>query len=624
MTGSVLTDPRRPVTVVILTWNGLEYTRRCLESLRSKTDHPAFSVVVVDNASTDGTIEYLEGQNWISVVRNPENLGFARGSNIGIRSAPAGHDIVLLNNDTEIGQPDWLTQMQITAHASSDTGIVGCRLVRPNGMLQHAGAYMPLDTFWGQQIGGGERDVNQFNDDRDVESVVFACVYLKRAVLDQAGLLDEEYFCYFEDTDYCARAAAFGFRTRCCGSVTVLHHENVSTKVNNTSHRRLFQKSQQLFRKKWERTFKQTRYTRCLGWHSALNFPTGYAISSAALATALDKQGVRVFYKYLYGPGTVLPVPEPSGAEAPLVDEIRRRKLSHELPQVVYGQGDMFHANFGRYKIGFTMLEADRIPADWARQANAMDEVWVPSTFNAETFRASGVTKPIYVMPLGVDPDYFNPKIASHPFSGVYTFLSIFEWGERKAPELLLRAFNEEFRSDEPVILLAKTTNVDAGVDVERQVANLGLDPNGGRIHLSLNQVIPTHQLGVVYRSADCFVLTTRGEGWGMPVIEAMACGLPVIATNWSAHCDFMTETTAYPLPIEELVPARAKCPYYAGFRWAEPSYSHLRRLMRYVFGHQAEARIRGAAASKYVRENWTWRHAANKIIARLDSLNMF
>lgn len=616
MTGS----PPVPVTIIVLTWNGLAYTRRCLETLRN-TDHAAFHVVVVDNGSTDGTREYLDNLESVRVIRNGSNLGFARANNIGIRSVPPGHDIVLLNNDTEIIQSDWLTRMQQTAYERDDTGIVGCRLIRPNGMLQHAGAYMPLDTFWGQQIGAGEQDINQFSDDRETESVVFACVYLKRAVLDQVGLLDEEYFCYFEDTDYCARASVLGFKTRCCGGATLVHHEHVSTSVNDASHRTLFLKAQQIFRKKWEKELKQNRYSRRMGWHSALNFPTGYAISSAALVTALDNQGVQVSYRYLYGRGTVYPIAEPDTPMSPTVDAIRHRKLTSDLPQVVYGQGDMFHVNSGSYKVGFTMLETDRIPSEWARQANTMDEVWVPSRFNAESFKASGVEKPIHVIPLGVDPDHFNPQIVQHPLAGVYTFLSIFEWGERKAPEILLRAFNEEFRADEPVILLAKTLNVDPGIEVEREIANLGLDPNGGRIHFSLNQVVPTYQLGVLYRSADCFVLTTRGEGWGMPVIEAMACGLPVIATNWSAHCDFMTESNAYPLPIEGLVPAQAKCPYYAGFRWAQPSRSHLRRLMRYVFDHQAEGRAKGECASRYVRANWTWAHAANKIVARLDRI---
>src|SRR5262249_53216336 len=189
------------------------------------------------------------------------------------------------------------------------------------------------------------------------------------------------------------------------------------------------------------------------------------------------------------------------------------------------------------------------------------------------TFRDSGVSQPIHVIPLGVDPDHFNPRIQGHPLTGLYTFLSIFEWGERKAPELLLRAFNEEFAASEPVILLVKAGNQDPEVDVRRHIAAMDLDPAGGRIHFSLNQTIPGYQLGVLYRSADCFVLPTRGEGWGLPVLEAMACGLPVIATDWSAHRDFMTSENAYPLPVEELVPAQAKCPYYSGFRWAEPSY---------------------------------------------------
>ena len=108
-----------------------------------------------------------------------------------------------------------------------------------------------------------------------------------------------------------------------------------------------------------------------------------------------------------------------------------------------------------------------------------------------------------------------------------------------------------------------------------------------------------------------------------MPVIEAMACGLPVIATDWSAHCDFMNTGNAYPLLVEELVPAQAKCPYYAGFKWAQPSYRDLRRLMRHVFSNQAEAREKGARASREVRTSWTWEKAAEKMIARIDEIGL-
>ena len=125
----------------------------------------------------------------------------------------------------------------------------------------------------------------------------------------------------------------------------------------------------------------------------------------------------------------------------------------------------------------------------------------------------------------------------------------------------------------------------------------------------------------VLYRSADCFVLPTRGEGWGMPILEAMACGLPVIATNWSSQTDFMNADNAYPLNVDRLIDAKAKCPYYDGFQWAEPSEEHLIERMRYVYTHQSEAAQKGIEASKDVLQNWTWRQSATAILERLKSM---
>ena len=169
-------------------------------------------MIVADNGSTDGTLEYLRSRTDVETIVNGSNLGFSKGNNRAISASDPQSDIILLNNDTELHQPDWITRLQVSAYKSPDIGVVGCRLARPNGVLQHAGTYIPIDTFWGQQSGGGEKDVNQYNDDRDVEGVVFACVYIKREALNEIGLLDEEYFSYFEDTDYCFRALAKGYR----------------------------------------------------------------------------------------------------------------------------------------------------------------------------------------------------------------------------------------------------------------------------------------------------------------------------------------------------------------------------------------------------------------------------
>jgi len=211
----------KKVTIVILTWNGLAYTKRCLETLRGRTAFPDYEVVVVDNGSTDGTVEYLRSLPWVRLFENRVNLGFVKGNNRAFAKCGGESDFVLLNNDTEIIQPEWLSRLQGTAYSAPEVGIVGARLRRPEGMLQHAGTYMPLETFWGQQIGAGERDINQFNADAEVEGVVFACTYIKREVYERVGPLDEDYFSYFEDSDYCLKAQSHGFKVFCCGRATV-------------------------------------------------------------------------------------------------------------------------------------------------------------------------------------------------------------------------------------------------------------------------------------------------------------------------------------------------------------------------------------------------------------------
>ncbi|MBA4191959.1 MAG: glycosyl transferase [Planctomycetaceae bacterium] len=611
----------RKVVIIILTWNGLELTQRCLDTLKRNTTHPDYEVWVVDNASQDGTVEYLRAIPWIHLIENDRNLGFVRGNNQAIAACDSNADIVLLNNDMEIHQSDWLERLQQSAWSATDVGVVGCRLRRPDGRLQHAGSYMPLNSFWGQQVAAQEEDIGQYSQDRDVEGVVFACAYLKRELLQRLGSLDERFFAYFEDSDYCLSARAVGFRTLCCGSVTLDHHENSSTRINGVAHRPLFLKSQAIFREKWERQLLDTRYTQRLGWHSTINLPTGYSISSRELVLAMDRTGVEVAYRYLYGPGSILPSTEPEQTGHDLLNHVRERPLDPNGIHVAYGQADAFHRAKGEYRIGYTMLETDGVPNSWVEQANRMDEIWVPSTFNVRTMRDSGVVRPIHCMPLGIDPHYFHPRIKGSRHKQVFTFLSVFEWGERKAPEILLRAFTDEFLAREDVVLLLKVVNRDEDIEVREQIAQLNLARNGGRVLLSLNDVIPTYQLGSLYRSADCFVLPSRGEGWGMPVLEAMACGLPVIATNWSAMTDFLDESVAYPLDVERLVPAKAKCPYYKGFSWAEPSYEHLRAQMRHIFEHQDEAHNRGMRASEVAHTRWTWDQAAQRIVQRLAEI---
>lgn len=586
----------RRVSIIVLTWNGLDYSKKCLSSLLERTRYDNYELVVVDNGSTDGTVPYLRALAGIRLIENPTNLGFAKGNNVGL--AGIDHDVILLNNDIIITQDDWIEKLQDAAYAADDVGVVVCRLTSPDGHLHHAGSFVPVETFRGQQLAGGQLDVGQHNLVREVESGVAAVMYIRRECLAEVGPLDPDYFSYFEDTDYCLKARAAGFKVLYTGEVSLLHFQNTSVAVNKVDFGAMYGESRQIFLSKWASYFKE-KYTQEVVWHSWFFRPIGYGTYSRNATTALEELGVKVHPRFL----------NPAEADEPVAEnepfhDIQHRTGARPAIEVCHAWGDLFFKNEGRVKIGYTMLEVDGLPEEWVRQANTMDLVWVPSTFNEGTFREAGVTRPIVRMPQGYDPNYFNPGIKSYRADDRFTFLSIFEWGERKAPEVLLRAFTEEFSKDEDVQLIVKTSNSDPHVNIPKQVRELNLRTGRAPVVIDINRHVPAHQMGALYRSADAFVFPTRGEGWGFPLMEAMACGLPAIATNWSGLTSFFHDGIGYPVDYK-LVPAVARCPYYQGFNWAEPDVAHLRAQMRHVYDNHQAARAKGLLAAAEMRETF-------------------
>src|SRR5690606_1119683 len=208
----------------------------------------------------------------------------------------------------------------------------------------------------------------------------------------------------------------------------------------------------------------------------------------------------------------------------------------------------------GAVRIGRTMFETDRLPADWVRACNRMDEIWVPSTFNARTFAESGVREEkIRVLPLGVDTQRFHPGVPPLPIPGArgFVFLANFAWQQRKGWPLLVEAFVREFRPHEAVTLVLKTLPVFHARDTvrrqrRRRTGRLGLTP-GRPPAVGLDRRVRPG--GAVPRlCAACYacVLPTCGGGWGGARLEPMACGKPVIGTRWSGPLDFVHDGNAY------------------------------------------------------------------------------
>jgi GT2 family glycosyltransferase len=605
---------RTRVAVIILTWNGLTVTRECIAALQEMTRQPNWRLIVVDNGSTDGTPEYLHSLDGITLIENSENLGFTKGVNQGLRATEPDEDVVLMNNDIVLNDPAWLETMQDIALSDPTIGLVGSRLVDAEGRINHLGSYMPPLLLMGQQMGGLERDIGQSIRTREVEAVIFALCYIQRACLDKVGLLDEHFFAYYEDTDYCVRTRQAGMKVMYAGGVSPIHYHNTSTIENKVDFWSIYNTSKKVYTAKWASWHQEDSYDVSMTWHSVVHRPMGYAMGARSMMQAFHFHGIRVAYTNAYGD-------EDAPADNHLVADLQRRPKDPRAIQVAYCQADAFPRVAGRPRVGWTMLEVTGLPQSWVDGCNHMDEVWVPASFNIETFEASGVRRPIRLMPLGVNPDYFHPQIVGHHPSKRFTFLSVFEWGERKAPELLLKAYTDEFGPDDDVLLLLSVVNRDPAVDVRRAIEDLKL-PDGAPQVVLINAGFAGYQMGSLYRSADCLVLPTRGEGWGMPVLEAMACGLPVIATDWSGPADFLSERVGYPLATRGLVAAEARCTYYDGFQWADPDPDHLRTLMRHVYEHPEEGRAKGLLAAALVADEFTEDHTAAKVKQRLLELS--
>ena len=234
-------------SIIVLTFNELRFTQVCLEYIRRYTPEP-YELIVVDNASTDGTVEYLVSQKDIKLTLNAKNNGFAKGCNQGIRIA-SGDYILLLNNDTAVS-PRWLENMIACLESDSSIGIVGPRsnYAKPPQLLKVEYTNMEEVLNFSTQFNSAGDPSKWF----ELEMAVGFCMLMKRDVINQVGLLDERFgIGFFEDDDYCRRAREKGFRILCAGDTFVHHFGSASFHGNKIDYNSLVQKNWQKYNAKW-------------------------------------------------------------------------------------------------------------------------------------------------------------------------------------------------------------------------------------------------------------------------------------------------------------------------------------------------------------------------------------
>jgi GT2 family glycosyltransferase/tetratricopeptide (TPR) repeat protein/SAM-dependent methyltransferase len=246
-------------SIILVTHNQLEYTRLCIDSIRLRTDEP-YELIVVDNASTDGTADYLRSLSGVKGIVNAENRGFPAAANQGIGLA-TGRQVLLLNNDCLVTSA-WLRRLLQALYHDAGVGLVGPCSNCVSGEQQVPVTYdddlMSLDGFawdWGKQ-----HDVLRVDTDR----LVGFCLLIHREVIDEIGLLDERFGVgCFEDDDYCLRALRAGFRAVIARDAFVHHFGGQTFRHSNVDFAALMRHNQQLFRAKWtapEATDDHRRY----------------------------------------------------------------------------------------------------------------------------------------------------------------------------------------------------------------------------------------------------------------------------------------------------------------------------------------------------------------------------
>jgi GT2 family glycosyltransferase/glycosyltransferase involved in cell wall biosynthesis len=244
--------PTPLVSVIVLTYNNLDFTKACLRSIEAESCWPNLEVIVVDNASSDGTRAFLEewerGGPGRRIILNERNLGFSAGNNVGLAAAN-GDYLVLLNNDTYV-TPHWVGTM--VKHLARDPGI-GILGPVTNNIGNEARVeihYADMDEMKHAAAAYTSRRMGRLFD---VDTVAFFCVAMPRSTYERIGPMDEAFGVgFFEDDDYCRRVQAAGLRVVCADDVFVHHHLSASFDALKAEKKQeLFERNKAIYEAKW-------------------------------------------------------------------------------------------------------------------------------------------------------------------------------------------------------------------------------------------------------------------------------------------------------------------------------------------------------------------------------------
>ena len=253
--------------------------------------------------------------------------------------------------------------------------------------------------------------------------------------------------------------------------------------------------------------------------------------------------------------------------------------------------------------VAYTMFEATKLPRGWVEILNTYaTAVVVPCEWNAEVFRANGVTRPICLARWGIDPRDYFPLARHRAVTEPYTFLWSGTPDRRKGWDVTYRAFRQTFGASNTVRLILHFRQKPAWLT--------GVDDANVEF---VEGLLDVAQQRALLQRADAYVFPSRGEGWGSPPREAAATGLPVIATNFGGLAE---EIARWALPLHVKGMSNADYGYWDDIgEWAEPDGDQLGELMRWCYENRHCARVAGLDAAAWLSASATWERTARALL---------
>ena len=614
-------------SIIIPVFNQLEYTKQCIAELYKYTPNALYELIIIDNNSTDGTKEYLSGISEIyKVVRNKDNFGYAKACNQGAKLA-VGKFLVFLNNDT-VPTAGWLESLIDCAQSDEEVGIVGSKLLYPDGTIQHAGIEI-INGIPDHPLRHSPGDAPEANVLRELDMVTGACVLIKKEIFAKCRGFDEKYRNGVEDVDLCLKVRNNGYKVIYNPKSTLFHHEGKT--AGRFDHVR---ENLEIFYQRWGKRFdKNGKFiqntsdeTLQVIWEGSQFVNHSLALVNREMCIELCNRKDIELSIIPYEPHKFGPEQDPERYY--VIQEHLNMPLSSDANVHIRHQ---WPPKFTPPKEGHWIMiqpwEYGALPKDWVEPMRSqVDELWVPSNYVREVYVNSGIpASKVFVIPNGVDYGNFHLQAKPKTLNTEKTFKFLFVGGTipRKGIDVLLDAYTSAFNRSDDVCLVIKDMGVGTfyrGQSATERIMAIQKDVEAPEI-LYLKEYLTDKHMAGLYTACDLLVHPYRGEGFGLPVAEAMACGLPVLVTRGGACDDFCNDNNSLPIESKRR-PIVMNDSELCDTGWVlEPNKDDLIRSLRFIYENKDEGRKIGAAAAREIRELVSWEKSADLVVQRIKEL---